>query len=434
MREIRIPRALREVGVYGLITGLNRGAQLLYLPLLTAGYSLAQIGQYGLGITLALLAAPILTLNLASAVIREGIEDLDWTTGISIRALVLATGPALIFAVTAVATRGVGSFISAILCFAVTEGLFAIVTSEFRLRRRVWPLFSTTALRVALNGVFFPIWSGDERAVSLLLVSQAGVTLALAIAGQMFVRREGEYDRGRTRPAVADSLRLIPHGIAQWISSGSDRMVVELFRGSAELGIYNIAYSIASILGIVNAGIALALPPIILATHDTWVRGADRTRGIRLYQAVAVITVLSVMLTLEMDRMWFGFLRHYDPRIPLIVGLVGGGLTCLGHYYFYGNTLLFKREMTALSVQSAIAAAGNLVLSLLLVSRMGIVGVGIATLLTYAGYLTLVVRSALKLEPDYDRRAVMKELAGLPVVVIVMMSAAAALWSRWSGI
>ena len=65
----------KELVIYGLAIGINRGAVLILMPFLVSVLSTADFGLFSYSQILFQLAAPILSLNIIVSIAREGADD-----------------------------------------------------------------------------------------------------------------------------------------------------------------------------------------------------------------------------------------------------------------------------------------------------------------------------------------------------------------------
>jgi O-antigen/teichoic acid export membrane protein len=399
------PGLLKSVSVYGASTGLMRGAPLLYLPLLTATLPLADFGLYSLAQAVALLLVPVLSLNGAAAVEREGSEDAHAGDILAGAFLMIVCGLTLVSAAAVfLADDSRGDWLVFATLLGGLEAVHLLFLTLLRLRNHE-ALYAGFAL-VRVLGMVALLSAGllagwDLRAV---LLAQTLWYATLVVGIIVWLRpRASRAMISATHAVLPYTLPLVPHSAAQWAMSSADRVFVKMMIGEEALGIYAIGYTIASVLMLLNSGIALALPPIMFRNYAVWIARSQRQKFLYAYSAATVCIGLGMVALLELDRRFMHLIGTYDAVIPALVGCVTAGLYVLGVYLLFTNVLAFRRKTARLAIVTAVAALLNAVLTVVLLATVGVIGAAISTLLTYAAYLLLVMRAAHNVEPDLDR-------------------------------
>jgi O-antigen/teichoic acid export membrane protein len=388
-------RLVTAVGFYGFCTALSRGAPLLYLPMLTSRLTLAEFGLFSLAQVLSYFLVPIISLNGAAAVEREGSVDIKAGAHLLTRFLVItAVVTALGALVVGALDRSEQGWVFFALLLAGTESLSLLALTWLRIQQHAWSYGILTILKVAGFAallVIVPEWTLES-----VLVAQTAWygALALAVSGWLLIRNWTSVSTVLLAAVLPYTIPLIPHSAAQWLMSSSDRFVLKAFSGDEAVGVYSVAYTLASVLMLLNSGLALALPPHFFRNYERWISGDLRSRYIRGYSALALSCVTLVLTMVEVDRRSLGMLRTYDARVPVIIGLVAAGIYLLGLYLLYTNILSYHRRTGKLAAATAVAAAFNIGATILFVALWGAVGGAVATAMSYLLYLVVTARAA----------------------------------------
>uniref|UniRef100_A0A7C2NZR3 Uncharacterized protein n=1 Tax=Schlesneria paludicola TaxID=360056 RepID=A0A7C2NZR3_9PLAN len=395
--------------MFGLTTGLSRGAALVSVPLLAGWLGLEDLGLFALVQTGAQIFLSLFSLNGATAILREGTGDRR--AGLRIfaqfAAITLCIGgcaTALTFAVDHSRLH----WWTVMVLLGTTEALQNLGTAWLRSRdANGWfvalAVTKATATLLLVGGVGWYGWRLPELFQGLLAI---GVMMAALPLLGLGVRWFQEHRRlpAAAGPALsallAYTLPLIPHAVGQWVINGSGRFVVKAFQGDAAVGLYSLAATAGMVLLLLNSGLGMVLPQEIVRHYEQWKTGVRRRQLIEIYSLVAVLLLGGVFAALELDRRWLHITGCDDPGLPLMVGLIGTGLYCHGLYYIYGNFYFYHRATGQLAVQTLAAAVVNLALTSALTPVWGPLGAAIATLLTYLAYLGFVVFGLRKLEPQ----------------------------------
>lgn len=185
--------------------------------------------------------------------------------------------------------------------------------------------------------------------------------------------------------------------IAVWTLSMSDRLILNYFRGAAEVGIYSLAYNFALLFNIIlHIPFGLFWTPFFLSFAAE--KPAEDTRplfekvvkymfipGGMLYLAISLGAgdVLRIFTSL------FSAQEGYLAATKLVPLLTLGLFFHFLHGLFAGPLFVVKRpEFVARA--SVIAAAANLGLNFLLIPRFGALGAALTTAFAYALFMVLV--------------------------------------------
>jgi len=181
------------------------------------------------------------------------------------------------------------------------------------------------------------------------------------------------------------SLPLVVGNLAALILSLSDRYILQLFRGSYEVGIYSASYNISehSVLLFVSL-FTLAAGPIAINIwekegEDESKKFISKTTRFYLVTCIPVIVGLSV-LSKPIIMIMTGNEYIYGYKI---VPLVAFGAFFLGLQWLFGTAFaLYKKTKFTMFI---IAASGllNLVLNFLLIPKYGYMAAAITTLFSY---------------------------------------------------
>ncbi len=413
--------------------------RLLQLTRLTAGYSLATLAgplfavvltplymhaltpaDYAildttLTIGILTLTAATLGLNAAPAVFfydggeRHGravvataaVVGVAWATLVGL-GLAAAAYPLASYALGG-AERAVLIRLSALnLPFAV---LYSVIQAALRLRlavRRSNALaLCFIALSPALN-LLLVLGFG----MGVLGVQIAGVITSVAVTalGLALTARDcwARPDPALAWPLVRAGLPFIPNALAFWSLAYLDRLLLPLFHVALDnRGLYAVANRMASLLAIATAPFQSAWGPLSLAIKDD--PHAPRTYGKVLTYFVAGALGLALAIGL--------FAREILALLTLVIGnreyvLAAPYVGVLAYYPVANGAMValgvgafLAKRTAALGWTTALGAAVNLLLNLLLIPRFGVWGAAWATALGYGAAVLALYWAAQRLMP-----------------------------------
>jgi len=189
-------------------------------------------------------------------------------------------------------------------------------------------------------------------------------------------------------------LPLTPNSAIQWIISGSDRYIVNYFKGVSAAGIYNAADGLGGYASFALMPIGIVLYPAISRTYDEGNR--DESRDYFKY-SFKYLMMLMIPSAVGLSIMAKPILRIITSS-AFISGSSVVGLATLGALFLavfqigiYVIHLVGKTQITIRLL--SISAVLNIVLNLILVPRMGIIGAEIASAIAYMvlGGMTLII-------------------------------------------
>lgn len=387
---------------------LNKGAVLLYFPVLIQFLSIEEFGVWSLVFVLSRILGALMCLGGYSSVLRESAEDKS--VGFSLLFKYVIISFTLCIAGSGVIYPILGSHW---LLFAVLlggyEAVFNLVTSYFRGLNFVGAFFVASLMSVAALSLATFYAYFNELNLFDTLATQIGSLFAvmLTVIGYLYFtgsRYRRPLSLSRLRLSLIFSIALIPHSLLQWVFTSSDRFIIKYIVGEGAVGAYSIAYNVALVLMVINSAIALFIQPYMIKHHDYWTYGGGAQKGVQLYTVAAVALFMGLSVVLYMDNVFFQLLGINTRSVFITFAIAYIGLFYLGGYYFFVSTLFYHRKGGSISRITSLAAVVNIILTIVLVTIMGIVGAAAATLATYVLYLFLVRSATLKIEPELNLR------------------------------
>jgi O-antigen/teichoic acid export membrane protein len=284
-------------------------------------------------------------------------------------------------------------------------GLWAFTNYElqmalFRLDERAGAYFVTSLVNVLLT-IALTVWLvvvKDEGARGLLLgnfVPTAIVLGALVLSNRL--RLALRPDPAVLRPMLRFGLPTMPAELSLYALNFIDRIMLVRFVGLAEAGLYSLAVKFSQVVTVLVRAFNLAWPPLAYSIRDD-----DQAR--RTYAFIVTYFLLlatGVVLALSLEARWvvraLAAPEFFDSWKA--VPLVSTGVTL----YALFMVLVVVAGRTGRTEYNfpvtAVAAATNVGLNLLLVPPHGLVGAGIALVGSYLVMLALMYAVTRRLFP-----------------------------------
>lgn len=412
---------LKQLIIYGISTGINRGTVIIYLPFLLNVLGTSEYGIYSLIVIASNLLIPFVCLNGSSAILREGSEDVK-------KGLYLLEKFFLITSIIVILLGILVYFFFSfewmlfVIILAGLEALHQLYLTYLRCNNKSWTYLTIVIVKVF--GLLIIFWLLQKEDINLYQLLQVQLYWYLIIFSYMIysmILWKFVFKEGSKKISLFDvlpyTLLLIPHGISQWVVSSSDRFIISEILGTYELGIYSIAYSLAMVLMLVNSGIALALPTHFIKNYEHWTTGEIRKKAINLYNFGTILLFLCLIIFVYIDFRYLNSLDNHE-SIGFTLTFTWIGLYFLGLYLFYTNYLYYHKKSGVLAKQTIIVAILNVFLTIILTLQIGIVGAALATLLSYFIYFILILYAVSKIEKRILEKF-SKELKLVPMVVLV---------------
>jgi len=400
-----VARILGRGSIYTIATVIQLGAGILTIPVLTRIVDPVQYGTITAALVVQAVLANFAAFGMPAAISRTFFRRHG---PLGARALVGATAvAAVVVAIIADLTGPLWSQIfddvpyGAELRLAVVSAAAAavlvsaqvVLQSADRVRAFVWSAAIATAgaqgLGLALAGL-------DGGPVAYLAGVTIGLYAALAftwLAVGIDFAALGAGMRGGSRSLVRGALRTglptIPAGLALYLLSAADRVVVERLEGLASAGAYYVAYAVGSLTIFLVTALNNAWGPGIYGSADEhrWKLLADSavaiTRVVALAAAaLAIGAPIALALIAPADY-------DLDGLGPVSALVAASALPYLWYVAAY-NVIVWHGRTVILGLATPICAVVNVVLCFALIPELGVEGAALATLVTYALLALLV--------------------------------------------
>lgn len=274
--------------------------------------------------------------------------------------------------------------------------LSVLPSALYRVRENPLPLTIINAVKGFLIMVLTWWWVVREPSAITVLNIKLIVSVVFGIFFLYITFKNSilKFNWKQLKKALAFSLPLVPGDVAYYLSSMSDRILIERYLSVEVLGIYSVAATLAGMLNILGYGAYKAFEPYFFKTygHPTFVNSFEKVRDILLY----ILLILALCLTAFSKEFVKIFAKPeygeaYIYVLPLTLGVVINTLSIM-----YATVLTAQSRTKICAAISILCAVVSVVLNILLLPRIGVWSSAIATivinLLTYmlAKYISKV--------------------------------------------
>jgi len=278
--------------------------------------------------------------------------------------------------------------------------LYEYLLTIFRLQERARAFFVTTTLNVlaAIGLTIVLVVGADEGARGLLLGSYAS---GAAFVGGLIVYNRHHLSLLVDRPLLRRLFRFgtptMPAELSLYALNFVDRIIIVRSLGLAEAGLYSLAVKFAQGVNVLARGFQLAWPPLAYSIRDDEEARRVYATVVTWFVAAMAFVVAGMWLLSRWIVRALAAPRFFDAFEPIGVLAAGAALYAL---YMVLVVILGRTGRTEFNFPATGAALiANVALNLLLVPPFGIVGAGVALVLSYLVVLTLMYAFTQRLFP-----------------------------------
>ena len=395
-------RLVTTGAAYTAASVLSKLIAVFLLPVYTAYLSPAEYGDVEIMIATLVAASIVVRLGVIeailrfyyladedpAAVVRTGFASLFWTsTALAVIALPLAE-PISELLLDGRSEPGLVR-LTILGLWQLTLWEYALTLLRLDERARAYFTYTVAAVIVTIP-ITVALVVGTDLGAAAILLGNFGTGVAFLL-GRLWVERRRlgfGIDRGLLRRMIRFGLPTMPAELTLYSLNWIDRIIILRLAGAAAVGLYAIAVKFANGMQVLVRGFHLAWPPLAYSIQDD-----DEARGayaliVTWFVAVCSLAVLGLWLLAPWLVDALANERFYEAHEA--VGPLAAG-TALYALYLVLVIILGRTGRTEYSFPAtAVAVAVNVALNLLLVPDHGIIGAGVALLVSYAVVVVLM--------------------------------------------
>jgi len=273
-------------------------------------------------------------------------------------------------------------------------------------------------LLVALSILFIPVLRWGTSGFFLAQI----VSGACSSIAALWMLRHVIHPRFARLPRLREMLRFalpfVPAALALWVMAFSDRLFLKHFLDLREVGLYDAAARLATIVAAVTGAFTTAWGPFALSMQRQPEAPAIYARALLLYLAVGGAMV--AMLALFAPEAFFVLATPAYFGAAPVVGILCLGVLAYGATTIAGTGLALAKKSAPVSFAVSIAAAASIGLNFALIPLFGKTGSAWASGISWAIYAAVLFFRAQKIYPlPYDfRRALLAAILLVGIVVV----------------
>lgn len=262
------------------------------------------------------------------------------------------------------------------------NGIFYLIQNQFRWELRTKE-YAWVSLIVSIGTAGFSVWL-----VYLLRWGLTGTLYGMIIgtsAGCLYgiwkLRKSFRFrfHKAYLQRMLHFSVPLVPAGIAAFVSAYFDRVMIKQYLSLTEVGLYGVAFRLASAISLVMIGFQSALTPLIYTYHKEENTPVQLAMIFRFFMLVSLTVFLGMSLFAKEIIMFFTSEEYYESY--KIVKYLVPSILLLSMYIFTPGIGIAKRSKYILWI-SILGALVNILLNIVLIPLLGTIGAALATLIS----------------------------------------------------
>lgn len=294
-------------------------------------------------------------------------------------------------------------------------------------------LCSFFCIAISVVAVLFSTEKLDARVYSDSIVK-------VIIAGILYViivfRGKVLYKKDWWKYALIFNLPLIPHYLANYALSQSDRLMIGRMVGSGEAAFYSVAYTISMMMLIIVNAINNALEPYIYCSLDSGDIDNISQKTNPLIILVAVMTVFVMAFAPEVIYVFAG--SKYMDAI-YVIPPIAAAVYFIFIYSLYCTVEYFYQKTSFIAIATTISALSNIVMNYFGIKLFGYHAAGYTTLicyilltmLHYIFYRRILAKRKLNTTDIYNLKTVVGIGLILLLIMVIMVLAYAQVFIRY---
>ncbi|MCK9491395.1 MAG: oligosaccharide flippase family protein [Sulfurimonas sp.] len=224
-------------------------------------------------------------------------------------------------------------------------------------------------------------WEGRLIAISITSVFFANISFYILYKYRKMVKFD--ININYIRDMLKYGVPLLPHSLAGWGKTSIDRLIIISFLGTAELGIYAIAYQMASIINLVFISFNKAWIPYLfekLKNINSTIKN-DLVKFTYIY--FFIIIILYIIIYYFINIVFQYFIDSSYSSAATLVPIIMVAFLFEGMYYMVGNYILYEKKTAEISKATLISTIIHVFLAYFTIKYYGLKGLAYTMICSY---------------------------------------------------
>ena len=416
----------KELVVNTLIIGIGnhftKAISFLLVPFFTIWLTTKEYGDYDLLFSYVSLFVPFLSMQLEQAVLRFTLEDKNkgtvyFKTGFTY--LLITSILFIPLALFAIKFEYQLPFV-----FCTVTYAWQVYSIEYLRGLNELRKYSIANIFCGLCTIFlsFFMLSILNRGVGGLLtafgLSYLLTSIYIFFSTKLYIDLSIKiFDISVFKKLIYYSFPLLPNAISWWITSVSDRTIINIFLGSSFNGIYAVSTKIPTLITVFYSIFNLAWQQsAIVSSSDKYEIRKEFYNATyeKLFSFLFTSSLVVVTITPFLYRYLLGY--DYISGIYIVPTLILSTLF-LNLSQYQGGILLGQKDTKTNGVTTVIAAVLNLIINFLLISQIGLYAAAFSTLFSY---IILFYLRLNKLKGLFEKKKILTQMAQASILLYII--------------
>lgn len=389
---------LKNTFIFGVGLIGSKFVQFILLPYFTNVLTTEEYGIIDLTVTFVGLLVPLLTLELSDSVLRFGLsENIDKKSVVANAGLILVVSVILTLLLSPLLSLygSIADYRWYIVALVISQALRVNLALFVKANNKVM-IYSiesifTAGIIASFDIIFLSIYNLSIEGYFLAeIIGNSCSIIFLIVAGRIgqYVDLKNGFDFHLLKRMLQYSVPLMFNALSWWITSFSDRMILDYFFTASEVGIYSVASKIPAIV-----------TTLLSVFTQAWIMSAvkeyESDNDVRFFENVYIVysailfSLVSVVIIFIKPAMRIYVGRNFFEAWYFVPVLLAGSVF-LGISNYYG-AIYASAKANILEIKSTlICAISNIIFNLILIPKMSILGAVIATAFSYI--IVVIVR------------------------------------------
>lgn len=388
----KIPEGVKASFWFTVCSIVQKGIQLVTVPLFTRILTTEQYGQFSLYQSWLGIITILGTLNLFygafnNAMLKYEQERDKYISSMQGLSTITSLGLIVLFAINRSWWCEVLGMDEIVIWFLLIEILFYSSLQYWTMRQRFEykykALVAITLFIAFLNpilGLLLVNITTEKGIARIISVSAINIVVGVVFYILNAKRGKAFYVKEFWKYALVFNLPLIPHYLSSIVLAQSDRIMIEKMFGESSVAIYSVAYSIASLMAIVVNSVNASFVPWTYQKCKEKDYAAINKGANGLVLLVAIMVLIPIMLAPE-ALFIMGTEEYYSAVWVIPPVAISTLMTFI--YSLFANIEFYHEKTKFVMVASCVAAILNIGLNVVFMPVFGFVAAGYTTLFCY---------------------------------------------------
>lgn len=252
---------------------------------------------------------------------------------------------------------------------------------EFKYKATTFIMIGISVFSTLLAILFVVVTPDESKAIAKIIGTES-VFIAIGFVFYIYIiiKSKMKFNIRYWKYALSFNLPLIPHYLSMYVLSSSDRIVISKLVSTSATAIYNVAYTVASIMLIFWNAVDASYAPWIYQHLEIKDYAGIKKRGNQILLFFLVASILANLFAPEVIRALAP--ENYYSGIYVIPS-VSAGVFFTAIYSLFMRIELYEKKTKLVMVGTVFAAVFNLILNYIFIPVYGFYAAGYTTLMCY---------------------------------------------------